>query len=69
MAGDDDGTGLNPSPVCFICGQPAGGGEMQDGAHVLCSWGLSDHERRQKQIVKRRGFFPSLEALEAERSE
>jgi len=55
--------------VCFICGQPAGGGEMKDGAHVLCSWGLSDHQRRQKLIVKRRGLFPSLEALQAHESE
>ena len=52
---------------CYICGQPAGGGEMQDGAHVLCSWGLTDQERRRKQMPRRRGFFPSLEALEAER--
>jgi hypothetical protein len=55
--------------VCFICGQPAGGGEMKDGAHVLCSWGLTDHQRRQKLIVKRRGLFISLEALQAEESE
>ena len=55
--------------VCFICGQPAGGGEMQDGAHVLCSWGLTEHQRRQKQIVRRRGLFPSLEALEAQKPE
>lgn len=55
--------------VCFICGQPAGGGEMRDGAHVLCSWGLTDQQRRQKRIVKRRGLFPSLEALEAQQSE
>ena len=31
--------------TCYICGQPAGGGEMRDGAHLLCSWGLSDQER------------------------
>jgi hypothetical protein len=52
--------------VCYICGQPAGGGAMENGAHVLCSWGLTDQQRREKQIVKRRGLFPSIEALEAQ---
>ncbi len=42
---------------------------MRDGAHVLCSWGLTEHQRRQKQVVRRRGLFPSIEALEEERSE
>jgi hypothetical protein len=55
--------------TCYICGQPAGGGEMRDGAHVLCSWGLNDYERRLKQIVKRRGLFPSIEVLNAGRAE
>jgi hypothetical protein len=51
--------------TCYICGQPAGGGEMRDGAHVLCSWGLTDQQRRTSRLPKRRGFFPSIEALEA----
>ncbi len=66
-ASGDDGGGSQANETCFICGQPAGGGEMEGGAHVLCSWGLTDHQRRQKQVVKRRGLFPSVEALEAER--
>jgi hypothetical protein len=41
---------------------------MKDGAHVLCSWGLTDHQRQQKLIPRRRGFFPSIEELEARRS-
>ena len=70
MAGDgDDRAAARDHETCFICGQPPGGGEMRDGAHVLCSWGLTDQQRRQKQVVKRRGFFPSIEALEAERSD
>jgi len=42
---------------------------MEGGAHVLCAWGLTDQERRLKQTPKRRGFFPSIEALKAERAE
>ena len=60
---------VDQSEICFICGQPAGGGAMEGGAHVLCSWGLSDEQRRRKQTVRRRGLFPSIEALEAERTE
>jgi hypothetical protein len=50
---------------CYVCGQPAGGGEMRDGAHVLCSWGMTDYDRRRKQSPRRRGFFPTVEALES----
>jgi hypothetical protein len=42
---------------------------MENGAHVLCSWGLTDRQRREKQIVRRRGLFPSIEVLEARRAE
>ena len=66
----DEPDNKEPEPeICFICGQPAGGGAMESGAHVLCSWGLTDYQRRLKQIVKRRGFFPSVEALEARETE
>jgi len=68
-ASGDDSVPARDTETCFICGQPAGGGEMEAGAHVLCSWGLTDYQRREKQIKKRRGLFPSIEALEARRSE
>jgi hypothetical protein len=55
--------------TCFICGQPAGGGEMRDGAHVLCAWGIGERQRRRKLIPRRRGFFPSIEELDAREAE
>ena len=66
---EDDRDPTREAERCFICGQPAGGGEMKDGAHLLCSWGLTDYQRRRKQIPRRRGFFPSLEELEGQRSD
>ena len=69
MSEASDRVSARDNEVCFICGQPAGGGEMENGAHVLCSWGLSDAQRLQKQIVRRRGLFPSVEALQARRSD
>ena len=69
MRDRDDALPPREADRCYICGQPAGGGEMEGGAHVLCAWGLTDQERCLKQTPKRRGFFPSIEALEAERAE
>ena len=51
--------------ICYICGQPAGGGEMLNGAHLLCAWGLTDRQRQLKQLPRRRGLFPSIEGLQA----